>query len=203
MVSRWWEKLPTKFTNVTLGEYVIMPNHFHGIIHITKPNPINTTVGAPPTVGATQRGRPSSSQPETTTDVGNNFQTSSNANGGQPHGAAPTGNETSTGNPTGNETPTRNSTQNEIPTGNSAQSENPTVTDNVTLGEIIGWFKTMTTNEYIRGVKQLSWQPFNKHFWQRNYFERIVRDDKSLNAITHYIFNNPKHWGSDSENTFR
>jgi len=26
------------------------------------------------------------------------------------------------------------------------------------------WFKTLTTNEYIRGVKMLEWQPFNKNY---------------------------------------
>lgn len=31
-----------------------------------------------------------------------------------------------------------------------------------TLGDMIGWFKAMSTNEYVRGVKQLNWFPFNK-----------------------------------------
>jgi hypothetical protein len=30
------------------------------------------------------------------------------------------------------------------------------------LHRVVQWFKTMTTNEYIRGVKTLDWQPFNK-----------------------------------------
>lgn len=172
MVARWWEKLPTKFDNVILGEYVVMPNHFHGIIFIQPtPNAINETVGATP------RGRPS--QPNDPTDAGNNSQTGDTSNDvgattqgspfpnqGQPHGAA------------------------------------PTITRGVTLGEMIGWFKTMTTNEYIRGVKELGWQPFNKHFWQRNYFESIIHDDESLSAISNYILYNPKNWLTDKENKF-
>jgi hypothetical protein len=30
------------------------------------------------------------------------------------------------------------------------------------LHVVAQWFKTMTTNEYIRGVKTLNWQPFDK-----------------------------------------
>jgi putative transposase len=32
MVEKWWFELENKFPNVTAGDYVIMPNHFHGII---------------------------------------------------------------------------------------------------------------------------------------------------------------------------
>ncbi len=35
MILKWWHKLPNKLPNVTLGAFVIMPNHFHGIIFIT------------------------------------------------------------------------------------------------------------------------------------------------------------------------
>ncbi|MCG3116452.1 MAG: hypothetical protein LLH30_12300 [Candidatus Manganitrophus sp. SA1] len=43
------------------------------------------------------------------------------------------------------------------------------------LHKIIQWFKTMTTNEYIYGIKQLNWQPFSGKLWQRNYYEHIIR----------------------------
>ena len=35
-----------------------------------------------------------------------------------------------------------------------------------TLGKIMDWFKTMTTNEYIRGVKEIGWSPFCGKLWQ-------------------------------------
>ena len=65
------------------------------------------------------------------------------------------------------------------------------------LSEIIQWFKTMTTNEYIRNVKQNGWQPFNKKLWQRNYYEQIVRSDRDYERITEYIFTNPQNWRND------
>ena len=36
--------------------------------------------------------------------------------------------------------------------------------------------------------------------WQRNYHDRIIRDDKELNAIRNYIESNPRSWVEDEEN---
>ena len=68
------------------------------------------------------------------------------------------------------------------------------------LGDIIDWFKTMTTNAYIRGVNQCRWQPFPGKLWQRNYFEHIIRDENDLNSIREYIITNPVRWADDEEN---
>jgi REP element-mobilizing transposase RayT len=69
-----------------------------------------------------------------------------------------------------------------------------------TLGDVMNWFKTMTTNAYIRGVKQSDWSPFPGRLWQRNYYERVVRDDEELTAIREYILCNPMQWAEDKEN---
>ena len=68
------------------------------------------------------------------------------------------------------------------------------------LAGIITWFKTMTTNEYIRGVKQKGWPRFDGRFWQRNYYDHIIRDGKSLDGIRLYIAENPMRWESDRAN---
>ena len=62
---------------------------------------------------------------------------------------------------------------------------------------MVGWFKSMSTNEYIRGVKQLGWPPFDRKLWQRNYYEHIIRNDQSLCEISNYIINNPACWPDD------
>jgi REP element-mobilizing transposase RayT len=36
--------------------------------------------------------------------------------------------------------------------------------------------------------------------WQRNYFERIIRDDRELANIWAYIDANPSNWEEDDEN---
>ena len=49
MIRSEWKKLPQRFTNIELHEFVVMPNHFHGIAEIVTP------VGAP-LVGAQDPG---------------------------------------------------------------------------------------------------------------------------------------------------
>lgn len=68
---------------------------------------------------------------------------------------------------------------------------------NSSLIEIFHWFKTMTTNEYIRGVKQLGWPRFDGKLWQRGYWDHIIRDQKTYENISEYIFHNPLNWKSD------
>ncbi len=42
-MERWWYKLNEKFENVETDAFIVMPNHFHGIIMIH-----NDVVGADP-----------------------------------------------------------------------------------------------------------------------------------------------------------
>ncbi|TVQ81695.1 MAG: hypothetical protein EA358_00360 [Flavobacteriales bacterium] len=70
----------------------------------------------------------------------------------------------------------------------------------VTVGDIVGAFQSITTVEYIRGVKNLAWPPFNKKLWQRNYWENIVRNHSSYQRISKYIVDNPKNWNNDKFN---
>jgi REP element-mobilizing transposase RayT len=113
MLRSFWGKLSNKFPMVQSDEFVIMPNHIHGIIMIT--------------VGATPRGCPN-------------------------------------------------------------------------LGGIVDWYKTMTTNAYIKGVKKNQWAGFNGRLWQRNYYEHVIRDEEDLNRIRQYIIDNPIKWDEDEEN---
>lgn len=39
--------------------------------------------------------------------------------------------------------------------------------------------------------------------WQRNFYERIVRNDRELNTVRDYIINNPARWAEDNENPKR
>jgi len=64
---------------------------------------------------------------------------------------------------------------------------------------LIQWFKTMTTNEYIRGVKNHGWTPFHNKLWQRNYYEHIIRNDVEYRRIAEYIANNPIKWKDDKQ----
>ena len=131
MISKWWLELKDKFSNVYLDEFIIMPNHIHGILTILCEEDNSSTVGEP-LCGLPENGRP--------------------------HRAAPT------------------------------------------ISDIIDWFKTMTTNQYIRNVKINGWKPFNKQIWQRSFHDHIIRNDYDLEEIRTYIISNPAIWDRDKNN---
>jgi REP element-mobilizing transposase RayT len=78
-----------------------------------------------------------------------------------------------------------------------APTENVSV---VSLPDVVHRFKTLTTKQYIDGVKRFAWQPFASRFWQRNYFEHVIRNEESLARIRQYIHDNPARWEFDREN---
>jgi len=58
----------------------------------------------------------------------------------------------------------------------------------------------MTTHEYIQGVEQSHWHPFQGKLWQRNYYEQVIGNDDDMNKIREYIHYNPAQWADDDEN---
>ena len=120
-----WLAIRSRFTFVQLEAFVVMPNHFHGIVSILP-------AGEGSVVGI--------------------------ADGRVPTRGTPT---------------------------------------DPTLGEIIGAFKSITTNRYISGVKNQNWAPFDRRLWQRNYYEHIIRNDRSFEILQSYIQDNPLRWEKD------
>ncbi|QMW02895.1 transposase [Spirosoma foliorum] len=147
MVEAQWLVLPTRFTHIDLHEFVVMPNHFHGILQITD-------VGAPLVVAQKH-------------EEGNAEDME-----GQPQGIAPT----------------------IAPTIASASTPTP---ERKTVGDMMDAFKSITTVEYIRGVKGMGWMPFNGKVWQRNYYEHIIRNEEAYQNISGYIRDNPSRWDND------
>lgn len=83
-------------------------------------------------------------------------------------------------------------------TGDDAGARQPVVgrtagTADGSLGRCMQAFKSLSTNVYIRGVKELGWEPFAGRLWQRNYYERIIRHDE-LETTREYIVSNPLRW---------
>ena len=133
MIERWWAELATRFRSIRPVEFVVMPNHVHGIVLNEGTNlhirPGSDLAEHPPSFGDVEHGQ--------------------------------------TGPP---------------------------------LHEVVQWFKTMTTNEYIRGVKDRAWAPFPGRMWQRNYYEHLIRDEDELAAVREYIAYNSAKWGEEAEN---
>ena len=69
-----------------------------------------------------------------------------------------------------------------------------------TLGDVVRVFKSVTTVEYGKGVRGMGWVRFEKRLWQRNYYERVIRNGSELRAVREYIVNNPRNWELDREN---
>ena len=63
------------------------------------------------------------------------------------------------------------------------------------LGRLIGAFKTVSTKQ-INIFRDTEGQVI----WQRNYYERIIRDEREMDRIHHYIESNPFMWVDDNEN---
>ncbi|AJO88633.1 TPA: transposase [Haemophilus influenzae] len=118
-VKQCWENIPMFFPQVRIDEFVIMPNHLHGIIEIIEQ--VKGKCNLPLQLRATQLPQKGTSQ---------------------------------------------------------------------TIGSIVRGFKAGVT----------SWARKNSEIfdvWQRNYYEHIIRDEKSYLQIYEYIQNNPILWEQD------
>ena len=61
------------------------------------------------------------------------------------------------------------------------------------LGSVMAGFKASVTSRAKRELKI-------EGIWQRNYYDRIIRNDRELENIQWYILNNPLNWQLDRDN---
>lgn len=66
------------------------------------------------------------------------------------------------------------------------------------IGSIIAGFKSAATKR-INTVRVNPGAPV----WQRNYYERIIRNDRELDTIRQYINDNPTKWEDDENHPGR
>lgn len=62
------------------------------------------------------------------------------------------------------------------------------------LPDAMRFLKTMTTNEYIRDVKQGLLPSFDSKLWQKSYYDHVIRNQQDYNEVWEYIENNPTKW---------
>ena len=127
-----WIKTTEIRNNVELGEFIVMPNHIHGIIRLLVRDELHS--------------------PD-------------------------------------NKTPNMNNNKNNFPLRSPSQ----------TIGAIIRGYKSSVTKQ-INNLANNGMGVFNtpQQLWQRNYWERIIRNQKAYHRITEYILNNPGKWHSDN-----
>jgi hypothetical protein len=61
----------------------------------------------------------------------------------------------------------------------------------------------MTTNAYIRGVRESAWPQFEGKLWQRSFYEHVLRNEDQLGRARRYVGENPLRWAMDEENPRR
>ena len=70
------------------------------------------------------------------------------------------------------------------------------------ISSFVAGYKSAVLNKVDDRIDQteLSIAKFNRAnpFWQRNFHDHIIRDEKSYHKIRSYIINNPKNWEEDS-----
>jgi len=65
----------------------------------------------------------------------------------------------------------------------------------VPLGQVVSAFKSLSAINCNRILGRA-----DRPFWQRNYYERIVRNEAELNRVRQYIRDNPEKWAEDKNN---
>ena len=71
----------------------------------------------------------------------------------------------------------------------------PTAPTRHGLSEIVRAFKTFSARR-INALHNTVGTPF----WQRNYYENVIRNESALDRIRQYIVDNPARWREDPEN---
>lgn len=64
-----------------------------------------------------------------------------------------------------------------------------------TVGDIVGAYKSLVFNGCLEIYKCRN--EIMGKLWQRNYYEHIIRNEKSYRNISHYFINNPSSWKDD------
>ncbi len=218
IADRYWMEIPKHFPRVILHEYVIMPNHVHGIIELS------------PTVGVEYFQPPSINNPNISVE---NFPPPS------PNVIPIVGVEYFQP-PSKNNNPTENLVDNpqvENPEIKNPEIENtgientgienkrveniqPLLRDDEhiirienfqssperknkfqkiipgSIGSVIRGYKIGVT-KWFRNDRLENYPP-ERQIWQRNYYEHIIRNSNSCQHISDYIVNNALNWKEDN-----
>ncbi len=179
-----WLKTPKIRPHVALHDFVIMPNHIHGIIQIihTPRGVLHTpTLNTPPVLNTPTLNTPTVLNTPPTNP--SQIQDTSNTSKQNPIPRRGVLNTPTLNTPPVLNTPTLN-------THVKGVCNTPLRSPSQTIGAIIRGYKSSVT-------KQLNLIGFAGRLWQRNYYEHVIRTERSYLHISKYIFDNPKNWHDD------
>jgi putative transposase len=176
--EEWRKTAEIRNGKVSIDQYVIMPDHLHGILIIGDADENIRSVDAPRRGAST--GIECNRGASTGIECNRGASTGTECNRG-----ASTGTECNRGASTGIESNRGASTGNCI-----RRCANKNWGPG-SLGAMICQFKTKCTKR-IRG------EGFVDFTWQSRYYDRIIRSDKELARIRQYILQNPHRWEEES-----
>lgn len=165
-----WYEIPNHSPHVKLGEFVVMPNHIHGILILDKPRDIETGGGDPTGGGGStivESGH-ALTLPVVPADPSEPTETT------EPKPTAPI--------------PPITDKQNPKTIG---QKRFQNIGKN-TISSIIGSYKSAVTKHANRlGLP---------NGWQTKFHDHIIRNKTAFRNISNYIIDNPKNWKEDRFN---
>lgn len=174
LAVQFWLEIPNHFPFIELGNFVVMPNHVHGILIIN--HSVETRFIASNDINIETR----CIAPN---DINNAPRfIAPNENNNEPRCIAP---NDINNNKNNNETRLIASLQGNI--GGFSGNKNPMINDNIS--KIIRWYK---------GRCSFECRKINPNFgWQTRFHDHIIRNAKSFDTIQNYIFENPLNWKND------
>jgi REP element-mobilizing transposase RayT len=78
-----------------------------------------------------------------------------------------------------------------------AKTDHPNGPTPGSVGAIVGNYKMLVTKRVKAMLRETH---TNYTAWQRGYWERIIRNERELNATRRYIQDNPRRWAEDRDN---
>ncbi|WP_103669502.1 transposase [Pseudanabaena sp. BC1403] len=190
IVYTHWQNLPKYHPRLELDEFVIMPNHVHGILFLIDNNDISldhdNSVGAGLADNFILENQNPFPKPAPTNGLTDN----SALNNKDLYDTVGAGLADNFVLNAGSICKTRPYTIS-IP-AKTAPTKNFATENNHGIPEIIRGFKTFSAR-HINQIRHTSGIPV----WQRNYHEHIIRDETSLQKIRQYIQTNPNLWQVD------
>ena len=197
VVKICWFDLPNHYKNCILDEFIIMPNHIHGIIEINN-SVIKTDLNVETVETGFNIEKVKTDLNVETVETGFNIEkvkTDLNVE------TVETGFNIE-----------KVKTDLNVETVETGFNIEKVKTD-LNVGTVETGFKPVSTvhknhglSEIVRGFKTFSSKNINlllkntKFQWQRSFYDHIIKDQKALFNIRQYIINNPLKWDLDQEN---
>lgn len=220
-----WFEIKHHAKNIELGEFVVMPNHIHGILTLNDTQPIINGLNGDFLLKDIFRdfdgdigdiGRdvacnvPTCNIPNPNNDSTQNIDSIPNNNDLISQNNIPIPNNHSIPNPiidlegdyADNGGYIGTDVACNVPTGNVPTTNVPT-TKNEQMAAISP--KANTVSSIMRSYKSAVTKYCNRlelpMRWQSRFYDHIIRNDKSYNRISEYIQNNPSNWKDDTLKT--